>query len=69
MDFFASYETMVKYECSKQTKSMLEHAGIEVKETLEETALNDLIGNADIDYILVGMRQTKYVNALLKIEG
>ena len=69
MDFFASYETMVKYECSKQTKSMLEHAGIEVKETLEETALKDLISNVDIDYILVGMRQTKYVNALLKIEG
>ena len=69
MDFFTSYETMVKYECSKQTKSMLEHAGIEVQETLEETALNDLIFNADIDYILVGMRHTKYVKSLLKIEG
>ncbi len=69
MDFFASYETMVKYECSKQTKSMLEHSGVKVKETLEETALNNLIENADIDYILVGMRKTKYVNALLKIEG
>jgi len=69
MDFFASYETMVLYECSKQTKSMLEHAGIEVKDSIEETALNYLISNADINYILVGMRKRKYVNALLKIEG
>lgn len=66
-EFFSSYEFMVLYECSKQTKSMLEHAGIEVKDTIEKTALNDLIENVDIDYILVGMRKTKYVNALLEL--
>lgn len=67
MDFFASYEEMVLYECSKQTKSMLEHAGFKIEETIEKTALNDLISNADIDYILVGMRKQKYVNALLEL--
>ncbi len=67
MDFFVSYEEMVLYECSKQTKSMLEHAGIEIKEKIEKTALNELIQNADIDYILVGMRRTKYVNAMLDL--
>lgn len=67
MDFLVSYEEMVLYECSKQTKSMLEHAGIEVKNSIEETALKYLIECADIDHILVGMRKTKYVNALLKI--
>ena len=66
-DFFISYEEMVLYECAKQTKSMLEHAGIEIKETIEEVALNELIESADIDYILVGMRRTKYVNALLDL--
>jgi len=67
MDFFISYEEMVQYECSKQTKSMLEHSGIEIKDKTEETALNDLINNADIDYILIGMRKTKYVNALIDL--
>ncbi len=66
-DFFVSYEEMVLYECSKQTKSMLEHSGIEIKDTIEEVALNELIQCADIDYILVGMRRTKYVNALLDL--
>jgi len=69
MAFFSSYENMVLYECAKQTKSMLEHSGIEVKESIEETALKYLIENDDVDYILVGMRKVKYVNALLKIEG
>ena len=67
MDFFVEYEQMVLYECSKQTKSMLEHSGIEVDNTIEETALKTLIDSADIDYILVGMRKTKYVNALIGI--
>jgi len=67
MDFFISYEEMVLYECSKQTKSMLEHAGIGIQDTIEKTALNELIDNVDIDYILVGMRRTKYVNALFEI--
>lgn len=67
MDFFVSYEEMVKYECAKQTKSMLEHSGIKVEDTIEKTALNELINCADIDYILVGMRKTKYVNALLEL--
>jgi len=69
MDFLISYEEMVLYECSKQTKSMLEHSGIKIKDTIEEEALKYLIDNTDIDYILVGMRKTKYINALLKIEG
>jgi len=69
MAFFTSYESMVLYECAKQTKSMLEHAGIEIKDTIEEAALKFLIDNDDIDYILVGMRKVKYVHALLKIEG
>jgi len=67
MDFFVIYEEMVLYECFKQTKSMLEHAGIEIKDTIEKRALNDLIDNADIDYILVGMRRTKYVNAIIEL--
>ena len=64
MDFLISYEEMVLFECSKQTKSMLEHTGLEIKDSIEELALNSLIDNADIDYILVGMRRTKYVSFL-----
>jgi hypothetical protein len=67
MDFFIVYEEMVRYECSKQTKRMLEFEGYEIKESIEKTALYDLINNADIDYILVGMRKVKYVNALLDV--
>ena len=67
MDFFIVYEEMVRYECSKQTKRMLEYEGYEISESIEKTALHDLIDNADIDYILVGMRKVKYVNALLDI--
>ena len=66
MDFFISYEEMVLHECSKQTKSMLEKTGIEIKDTIEKTALYELINSADIDYILIGMRKTKYVNAILE---
>ncbi len=66
-EFFTSYEAMVLYECSKQTKSMLEHSGITIEETIEKTALNDLISTADIDYILVGMRKQKYVNAFIDL--
>jgi len=46
---------------------MLEHSGIEIKKSIEEAALNKLVDNADIDYILVGMRRTKYVNALIDL--
>ncbi len=67
MDFFVVYEDMVLYECSKQTKSMLEHAGIQINDTIEKTALNDLIHCADIDYILVGMRKEKYVYSFLDL--
>jgi hypothetical protein len=67
MDFFIVYEEMVKYECSKQTKSMLKYEGYEVNDSIEKTALQNLIDNADIDYILVGMRKVRYVNALLDI--
>jgi hypothetical protein len=67
MDFFLVYEDMVKYECSKQTKRMLEYEGHEITDTIEKTALHELIDNADIDYILVGMRKVKYVNALLDV--
>ncbi len=67
MDFFLVYEDMVRFECSKQTKSMLEYEGYEINDTIEKTALHDLIDNADIDYILVGMRKVKYVNALLDV--
>ena len=64
-EFLVSYEEMVLHECSKQTKSMLEHSGTVIEETIEKTALNDLILCADIDYVLVGMRKLKYVNALI----
>lgn len=64
-EFLVSYEEMVLHECSKQTKSMLEHSGTVIEETIEKTALNDLISCADIDYVLVGMRKLKYVNALI----
>lgn len=67
MDFLIAYEEMVKYECSKQTKKMLEYEGFEVKDSIEKTALNNLIDNADIDYILIGMRKVKYVNALIDL--
>lgn len=63
-DFFISYEEMVLYECAKQTKSMLEYSGIEIKNSIEEAALSYLIESDDVDYVLVGMRKIKYVNAL-----
>ena len=66
-EFFISYESMVLYECSKQTKSMLEHSGVSIEDTIEKTALKDLIECADIDYILVGMRKCRYVSELLEI--
>ncbi len=67
MDFFAVYEDMVLYECTKQTQLMLKNEGIEIKDTIEEVALKVLIDNADVDYVLVGMRRTKYVNAFINV--
>jgi len=65
--FFAEYRKMVAYECSKKTRTELKISFDECEHTLQECAINFLKSSKSVDYILVGMRKTLYVDEMLAL--
>ncbi len=64
--FFNEYAKMVAYECAKNTRDALSEELDGCEEPLQACALEFLL-HSDIDYVLVGMRQPKYVNDVLSV--
>lgn len=65
--FLSEYEKMVAYECSKATRLQLKERLGECSLPLQQCALNYLLKQDDIDYILVGMRKVSYVSEVMGI--
>lgn len=63
--FFAEYRKMVAHECSKNTKRQFKEIFAGCNRTLQECALDFLMQQQNIDYILVGMRKPSYVYEIL----
>ncbi len=59
--FFIQYSKMVAYECSKTTRQSLKDELDGCASTLQECALSFLLSQDVIDYVLVGMRKSRYV--------
>lgn len=64
--YFQSYLTEVKHLTSSRTMAHLKEKGIEVEGDLSCFALNWLAEHKEIDVILVGLRQTAYVQQVLE---
>ncbi len=66
--FLQQYENMVAYECSKTTKTVLKKEFDSCEKRLQACALEFLLKNENIDYILVGMRSSMYVSDIMSLE-
>jgi aryl-alcohol dehydrogenase-like predicted oxidoreductase len=66
--FLQEYKKMVAYECGKTTKSILATVFEKCDGSMQVCALNFLLQNDDIDYILVGMRKPSYVFEILSLK-
>jgi len=67
--FLEEYKKMVAYECSKITKLQLKEELSSCNSKLQECALNFLMQEESIDYILVGMRKPSYVQEILSLKN
>jgi len=67
--FLEEYKKMVAYECSKTTKLQLKEELSSCNSKLQECALNFLMQEESIDYILVGMRKPSYVQEILSLKN
>jgi len=65
--FLVEYKKMVAYECSKSTRIQLKNEFLECDRSLQECALKFLIQIQNIDYILIGMRKSSYVQDVVDI--
>jgi aryl-alcohol dehydrogenase-like predicted oxidoreductase len=65
--YLGEYRKMVAYECSKRTRVELKEFFKECSSTMQECALNYLINNENVDFILVGMRKPSYVYEILSL--
>ena len=66
--FLSEYRKMVAYECSKTTKIVHKETFAECKSTMQQCALDFLMQNDTIDYILVGMRKPSYVQEIMALK-
>lgn len=66
--FLAEYKKMVAHECSRTTKTELGDFFKECHTSMQECAIKFLMNSQNVDYILVGMRKTLYVNQILSLE-
>ncbi len=62
--FFIQYSKMVAYECAKTTRQSLKDELDGCDSLLQECALSFLLRQDVIDYVLVGMRKSRYVQEL-----
>jgi len=69
--FLMLYAQMVHHELGKKTRTALIEAGVlkQNNATLQQSALQFLLQEKDIDYILVGMRKITYVNEVSQINS
>jgi len=63
--FLAEYRKMAAYECSKNTRTKLNDKFAECTSTLQECAIRFLLERESIDFVLVGMRKSSYVNEIM----
>ena len=59
--FLQEYGKMVAYECSRNTRVQLKDEFSECAVSLQDCALNFLLKNENIDYVLIGARKPSYV--------
>ena len=67
--FLAEYRKMVAYECSKSTKVSLKEELGTSDIPLQKIAIDFLLEQKNIDYILVGMRRPTYVQDILSLKS
>lgn len=67
--FLAEYRKMVAYECSKSTKVSLKEELGASDMPLQKIAIDFLLEQKNIDYILVGMRRPTYVQDILSLKS
>jgi aryl-alcohol dehydrogenase-like predicted oxidoreductase len=65
--FLQQYEKMVAYECCKTTKTLLKDEFSSCDKRLQACALEFVLENKNIDYVLVGMRKTRYVSDVMSL--
>jgi aryl-alcohol dehydrogenase-like predicted oxidoreductase len=65
--FLQQYRNMVAYECSKRVRIELKEEFNECDRKLQECALEFLCKQDTIDYVLVGMRKSTYVQEIMQI--
>jgi len=63
--FLQEYRKMVAYECSRNTRVVLRDLLKGKSESLQEIAIEFLLEQESVDYILVGMRKPSYVHEIL----
>ncbi len=66
--FLQEYRKMVAYECSKSTRVILKDILEDSTKSTQKCALEFLIKNDNIDFVLVGMRKPSYVHDVLSIK-
>ncbi len=66
--FLQEYRKMVAYECSKSTRIHLKNQLGECSASLQECALKFLLQRESIDYILIGMRKSSYVQDIMALK-
>ena len=65
--YLSQYEKMVAYECSKTTRISLKTELEGCEKRLQACALEFLLEDKYIDYILVGMRKSSYVSDVMSL--
>ncbi|MBL0708097.1 MAG: aldo/keto reductase [Sulfurimonas sp.] len=65
--FFIEYKKMVLFECSKKTRIKIKDLLGKSDLSMQKFALNFLKQTKSIDYILVGMRKSAYVDEILAL--
>ncbi|MDY0232555.1 MAG: aldo/keto reductase [Sulfurimonas sp.] len=66
--FFVEYRKMVLHECAKNTREELKESFKNDDIVMQDAALEFLMLQDDIDYILVGMRKPSYVLEVLTLK-
>lgn len=67
--FLESYKDKVAYEIAKRTPNTLKAMDVAISEPMQNDALGFLLQEENIDTVLVGMRNLKYVKECLTIEN
>jgi len=65
--FLKQYEKMVAYECSKTTKVSLKNEFKGCEKRLQACALEFLLEEDLIDYVLIGMRKSTYISDVMSL--